>query len=172
HHEDALVALHLAAERLVEGLGHRDLAPGPRRRLADLGVGRVHGRFHQLHGGLGARLRELDRAVELELDRLLELLEAHRRRALLVHQTVAAARAAMDAPAVVRELAVESAYWLFSQRKMIGSAHTAARFSASWTTPWLAPPSPKKAMTTLSVFLSFDASAAPVPMGTPAATIP
>src|SRR5204863_72198 len=129
HDEDAPVALHLAAERLVEGLGHRDLAPGPRRRLADLGVGRVHGRFHQLHGGLGARLRELDRAVE-------------------------------------------SAYWLFSQRKMIGSAHTAARFSASWTTPWLAPPSPKKAMTTLSVFLSFDASAAPVPMGTPAATIP
>src|SRR5947209_450769 len=68
----------------------------------------------------------------------------------------------MDSPAVVRELAVESAYWLFSQRKMIGSAHTAARFSASWTTPWLAPPSPKQAMTTLSAFLSFDARAAPV----------
>src|SRR5213076_1302826 len=92
HDEDTLVALHLAVERLVEGLGHRDLAPAAPRGLADLEVGGVHGRLHQLHGGLGARLRELDRAVELELDRLLELLEPHRRRTRPLHQMVPEAR--------------------------------------------------------------------------------
>src|SRR5499426_4554978 len=60
----------------------------------------------------------------------------------------AAARAAIDSPAIVRFDDVDSAYWLFSQRKMIGSFHTAARFSDSWTTPWLEAPSPKNAMTT------------------------
>src|SRR2546426_5124374 len=33
HDEDPLVALHLGLERLVERLGHRELAPGPRRGL-------------------------------------------------------------------------------------------------------------------------------------------
>jgi hypothetical protein len=73
---------------------------------------------------------------------------------------------------VVRVLAVESAYWLFSQRKITGSFQIAARFIASWTTPWLAPPSPKKVITTWSVFRSRLASAAPEPMGRPAATMP
>src|SRR3989337_1731631 len=45
-------------------------------------------------------------------------------------------------PAVVRAVAVESAYWLFSHRKTSGSFHTAARFMASWITPWLDAPSP------------------------------
>ena len=43
---------------------------------------------------------------------------------------------------------VDSAYWLFSQQKMTGSFQTEARFMLSWRTPWLAPPSPKKATAT------------------------
>src|SRR5436190_8910568 len=56
--------------------------------------------------------------------------------------------------------------------KMIGSFQTAARLSDSCTTPWLDAPSPKKAMTTRSVRRRRAASAAPLPMGRPAATIP
>ena len=56
----------------------------------------------------------------------------------------AAARAAIDSPAIVRLDAVESAYWLFSHTKTIGSFHSAASDTPSWKAPWLAEPSPKK----------------------------
>ena len=35
------------------------------------------------------------------------------------------------------------AYLLFSQKKMTGSLCTAAKFMASWQSPWLDAPSPK-----------------------------
>ena len=38
-----------------------------------------------------------------------------------------------------------SAYPLFSQKKITGSCHTAARFTASWNAPWATAPSPKNA---------------------------
>src|SRR5512132_4022154 len=82
----------------------------------------------------------------------------------------AAARPAIDSPAMVRLEEVDSAYWLFSHMKMMGSFQTAARLSDSWTTPWLEAPSPKNATTTRSVFRMRLASAAPAPMGSPAAT--
>src|SRR5207302_6427777 len=78
----------------------------------------------------------------------------------------------MDSPAIVRLDEVDSAYWLFSHMKTIGSFQTAARLRDSCTTPWLDAPSPKKAMTTRSVRRRRAASAAPLPMGRPAATIP
>ena len=43
------------------------------------------------------------------------------------------------------------AYWLFSHTKTTGSDQIAARLSDSSTTPWLMPPSPKKATATLSL---------------------
>ena len=72
----------------------------------------------------------------------------------------------------MRFVSVESAYLLFSQRKMKGSFQTEARFMVSWTTPWLAPPSPKNVSATRSVPWIFAASEAPAPIGTPAATMP
>ena len=65
-----------------------------------------------------------------------------------------------------------SAYPLFSQKKTTGSAHTAARFIASWNAPWAGAPSPKKATATLPSARSWAAVAAPTAMGRPAATIP
>ena len=44
---------------------------------------------------------------------------------------------------------------------MKGSFQTEARFMVSWTTPWLAPPSPKNVSATRSVPWIFAASAAP-----------
>ena len=41
-------------------------------------------------------------------------------------------------------MAVNWAYWLFSQTNTTGSAFTEAKFSASWNGPLLMPPSPKK----------------------------
>ena len=67
---------------------------------------------------------------------------------------------------------VESAYWLFSQTKITGSFHTAARLSDSWKTPWLEAPSPKKATATLSVPCSLAARPAPVASGMAAPTMP
>ena len=67
---------------------------------------------------------------------------------------------------------VDSAYPLFSQQKITGSFQTDARFIDSCSTPWLAPPSPKKATATRPRFLSFDVSAAPTARGTLAATTP
>src|SRR5207248_6373675 len=88
HDEDARVALHLAVQGLVERLGHRELAPARRRRLAHLDVRGVDRRLHELDARLGARLRELDGAVELDLHALLELLESDRRDAPALDQVV------------------------------------------------------------------------------------
>src|SRR3989338_6692674 len=64
-------------------------------------------------------------------------------------------------PAVVGAVAVVSAYWLFSHRKTSGSFHTAARFMASWITPWLDAPSPKKEIATRSLRRIFPPAPAP-----------
>ena len=44
-----------------------------------------------------------------------------------------------------------SAYPLFSQKKITGRCHTAARFTASWNAPWATAPSPKNATATVAV---------------------
>ena len=61
---------------------------------------------------------------------------------------------------------------MFSQKKITGSCHTAARFIASWNAPCAGAPSPKKATATLPSARSCAAVAAPTAMGRPAATIP
>jgi hypothetical protein len=61
---------------------------------------------------------------------------------------------------------------LFSQKKITGSCHTAARFIASWNAPWAGAPSPKNATATLPSARSCAAVAAPTAIGRPAATIP
>ena len=53
--------------------------------------------------------------------------------------------------AVTVSIAVYSMYWLFSQMNTTGSAHTAARLSASWKAPMLVAPSPKKQTVTWPV---------------------
>ena len=76
-------------------------------------------------------------------------------------------------------LGENSAYPLFSQKKTIGSFHSAARFAASWNAPCATAPSPKNDTTTLRLPArparrprSCAASAAPAAIGTPAPTIP
>ncbi len=61
---------------------------------------------------------------------------------------------------------------MFSQKKIAGSFHTAARFTASWNAPWATAPSPKNATATLRSARSWAAVAAPTAIGSPAATIP
>ena len=70
------------------------------------------------------------------------------------------------------EAAENSAYPLFSQKKTTGSAHTAARLTASWKAPWATAPSPKKATATVPSDRNWAAVAAPAAIGSPAATIP
>ena len=61
---------------------------------------------------------------------------------------------------------------MFSQKKTTGSAHTAARLTASWKAPWATAPSPKKATATVPSDRNWAAVAAPAAIGSPAATIP
>ena len=83
-----------------------------------------------------------------------------------------APRSATLGMAVAYSTGVDSAYWLFSQTNITGSFHTEARFILSWSTPWLAPPSPKKATATLSVPFTRLVRAAPTARGTLAPTTP
>ena len=69
-------------------------------------------------------------------------------------------------------LGENSAYPLFSQKKTIGSFHSAARLAASWKAPWATAPSPKNDTTTVLFLRSRAAVATPAAIGTPAATIP
>ena len=55
----------------------------------------------------------------------------------------AAARSATLRTGICRSTGTEIAYWLFSQKKITGSFQTAAKFSASWKSPFEAAPSPK-----------------------------
>src|SRR5712692_6536717 len=62
-------------------------------------------------------------------------------------------------------MAVYSMYRLFSQMNSTGSAHTAARLSASWKAPMLVAPSPKNATATWLLPRSLADQAAPAAMG-------
>ena len=81
------------------------------------------------------------------------------------------ARRLSDAACWVR-VGENSEYPLFSQKKMTGSCQMAARLSASWNAPWAAAPSPKNATTTVPSSRSCEATAAPLAIGRPAATMP
>ena len=62
-------------------------------------------------------------------------------------------------------------YRLFSQTNSTGSAHTEARFSASWNAPMFVAPSPKNATATWPVPRSCADHAAPAAIGRCAPTI-
>src|SRR5438445_3259843 len=64
---------------------HRPLGPAAVRRLRGRRVRGVDRRLHDLDGRLDAGGREADGAVQLGLDRLLQLLEAHHGRAASLH---------------------------------------------------------------------------------------
>ena len=68
-------------------------------------------------------------------------------------------------------IGVYSMYWLFSQTKITGSFHTAAKLSASWKAPMFVAPSPKKQTATWSVPRTCADQAAPAATGRCAPTI-
>src|SRR5580700_11084118 len=67
--------------------------------------------------------------------------------------------------AVTSPIGVYSMYRLFSQTKITGSFHTAAKFSASWNAPILVVPSPKKHTETSFAPLYWARQAAPQAIG-------
>ena len=68
-------------------------------------------------------------------------------------------------------MGVYSMYWLFSQTKITGAFHTAARLSASWKEPMFVVPSPKKQTATCSEPRYCADQAAPTAIGRWAPTI-
>ena len=69
-------------------------------------------------------------------------------------------------------MAVNWAYWLFSQTNTTGSAFTEAKLSASWKLPLLVPPSPKKHTATCPEPRCSADSPAPAAMPNPPPTMP
>ena len=82
----------------------------------------------------------------------------------------ASARPVME-PAVESRTRIEVAKPLFSQTNSTGARHSAARFSASSSTPWLTAPSPKKVTATRSWPAWRCHQAAPVAIAAAAPTI-
>ncbi len=75
-------------------------------------------------------------------------------------------------PAVTVPVGENSEKPLFSQTRISGSFHSAETLSASISTPWLAAPSPKKAIATAPLRSSWAAKAAPVDSPMPPPTMP
>jgi len=72
---------------------------------------------------------------------------------------------ASDGAALCRASGTEIAYSLFWMKNTTGAWNTAAKFSASWKSPSLVPPSPTSAITTVSSPFSRAACATPTACG-------
>ena len=74
-------------------------------------------------------------------------------------------RSARSSQANCSRTGVERPYWLFSTTKSTGSFQTAARFTASWKSPSLVPPSPLNVAATRGSLRSWAARARPSATG-------
>ena len=84
----------------------------------------------------------------------------------------ARARADTPSPAVIGPVGVVAEMRLSSHTNSTGSLNTCAQLRPSRNGPRLAAPSPKKHATIWGSFFTFNACAAPVAIGMPAATTP